>query len=158
MPIDSKEWSANIEPLLARVEKRKIDLLAVAKEIIGRPSKTAYLSDPLYVSRMNRVLKNLGGFTCCVREFRYNVAALIVRGQLDTLCRLHGMQVAADQKDFQVAFLQGKIRSVVDKGGTKLTDRCLVDHLSKKVPWVATMYEALSGHAHLSNTHFLCVQ
>ena len=113
-----------------------------------------YSSDVLYVSSVNRALKNAGGFTLCMRDYRYFVAALVLRGQLDTLCRIYGLQVAGSQVSYISAFMRGEIRSEKDKDGEKLTDRRLVEHLAKVLPWVASMYEALSGFAHLSNTHF----
>lgn len=114
-----------------------------------------YPADLFYGAAINRALKNAGGFAHCIADYRFSVSLLILRGQLDTLCRVYGLQVAADQGRYIKAFLGKRIREEVDRTGAKLTDRVLVQHLEKVRPGVSDMYDALAGSAHLSVTHFL---
>jgi hypothetical protein len=154
MPIDSELWAAEVVPRLDTIDSRKTELLEVQKRICSRGSGNMYPNDLLYSSALNRTLKNVGGFALCLRDHKYFVATLIIRGQLDTLCRVYGLQVVADQDEYVRAFIQGRIRSQRDREGNRLLDRCLIEHLGKVLPWAPPMYEALSGFAHLSDKHF----
>jgi len=154
MPIDSAQWDAEIVPRLSSIDEMKNQLLGVQKRIWSRPSKNMYPNDLLYSSAITRGLKNVGGFVLCLRDRRYFVATLIIRGQLDTLCRVYGLQVVPDQDEYVRAFMKGQIRLLKDRDGNRLTDRCLVEHLGKVLPWALTMYDELAAFAHLSNKHF----
>jgi hypothetical protein len=154
MPIDSARWDAEVVPHLNSIDEMKSDLLAVQRRIWSRRSKNLFLNDLLYSSAINRTLKNTGGFAFCLRDRRYFVATLVIRGQLDTLCRVWGLQVVPDQGEYVKAFMKGQIRSLTDRDGKRLTDRCLIEHLGTVLPWTLTMYDELAAFAHLSNKHF----
>lgn len=155
MAVDADLWARDVDPHIQAIADQKAQLLSAQRLIFGRPSKKMFAADLIYGAAINRALKNAGGFVHCITDFRFSVSLLILRGQLDTLCRVYGLQVAADQGRYIKAFLSGRIRGEVDKTGAKLTDRVLVQHLEKVRPGALDMYTSLAGSAHLSITHFL---
>ena len=59
-----------------------------------------------------------------------------------------------DPHDFVTKILDGQqINKMKDTSGAKMTDRRLVDNLSKEFPWIKKVYANANGYVHLSDKH-----
>ena len=94
------------------------------------------------------------GFVMLIKNKNLTCAAPLIRVHLDTVLRIFALSIAGDQDEFAKAMLGGEhIRRMKDKDGKKMTDKHLVQLLSKQYHWIGEVYEESSGYIHMSNKH-----
>ena len=100
------------------------------------------------------------GFVTLIKNKNLTCAAPLIRVHLDTVLRIFALSIAGDQDEFAKAMLGGEhIRRMKDKDGKKMTDKHLVQLLSKQYHWIGEVYEESSGYIHMSNKHiYLAIQ
>ena len=113
-----------------------------------------YPLDLLATAVMDRGLSLIYGFTSQIRVNNFTYAAPLVRMHLDNVLRFYAAYISDDCHEFTMKVFEGShVRNLKDKDGKKMTDKYLVEKLSKEHSWVAEVYEKTSGYVHLSNTH-----
>lgn len=113
-----------------------------------------YTLDILASAVFKRSLSLIRGFADLIRNKNFICAAPLVRMQLDNLLRFYASFIVSNPHEFATEILAGKdVRNLKDQEGNKMTDRHLVDKLSKEFKWIKPVYEKSSGYVHLSNEH-----
>ncbi len=107
---------------------------------------------------IRRSMQVQDGFTEMVRARNISCAGALLRVQIDTALRLF-VCTLMNADDFTAAALKGeRLNRLKDRNGESLTDKYLVDELSKLTPgfaWVSHVYHRTSGFIHMSGTHML---
>jgi len=114
--------------------------------------------DILAAATIKRSLALISGFTLLVKANNHTCAASLLRLQLDSCLRFFAAFIVDKPHEFAHNVLKGiPIREMNDLNGKKMTDRYLVNTLSKKYKWMPRVYESTSGFIHLSEKHLLSV-
>jgi hypothetical protein len=143
-----------IETELKELESSKTLHLEIAKNMMEAYNSSLYPLDLLAVAVFKRSLSLIRGFSDSIRNKNFICAAPLVRLQLDNLLRFYACFIVTNPHDFAVQILDGKhVRNLRDMENKKMTDRHLVEKLSKEFPWIKPVYEETSGYIHLSNKH-----
>jgi hypothetical protein len=139
--------------LLESYENKYIDL---AKKMF-EPGKTyIYPLDLLTNAIMDRSLSLIFGFTSQIRTNNYLCAAPLVRLHLDNLLRVYASYIVKDPHDFAMKVFKGQhVRNLKDQHGNRMTDKYLVEQLTKEYKWIENVYNETSGFVHFSNKHIL---
>jgi hypothetical protein len=131
------------------------------KEFIRKASSLIKSGDAFFVCDMfifgaiRRTQAQISGFKMMIEAHNFPCAAALVRMQLDTAMRVHALTLVSDPDKFCTAALEGaRLSAFKDKNGKRLTDRHLLSEIAKQEPWVAEVYEQVSGFIHLSARHF----
>lgn len=94
------------------------------------------------------------GFCAMVETKNTLCAAALLRLQIDTAMRVHGLSLVADASAAGEELMNGQsFDKLVSRDGEKLRDAVLHKSLSKKYQWVSKAYEDASGYVHLSGDH-----
>jgi len=111
--------------------------------------------DMLSTAVTHRAMCLVSGFCDLIERKNFICAAALVRLMLDNLLRFYAVWLVDNPHDFATEFLKGKeIRKIKDRNGNKMTDKYLVDQLSKEYPWLSNTYRETSGYIHLSSKHY----
>ena len=128
----------------------------VGAAVIQADDNSLYLLDLLAVATLNRSLNLLVGFRDLISARNFIAGAPLVRLQLDNVLRFFAGTLVDDPHDFAFRILQGTpVRRMKDRKGHQMTDRYLVETLTKRIPWIRDVYEHGSAHVHLSEKHIL---
>lgn len=143
-----------IETQLLELEKFERKFFDLGKEMFEPGKVYLYPLDILATAVMDRGLSLIFGFTSQIRANNFTCAAPLVRMHLDNVLRFYAAYISPDCHEFTMKVFEGShIRNLKDKDGNKMTDKYLVEQLSKEHPWMTEVYEKTSGYVHLSNTH-----
>jgi hypothetical protein len=103
-----------------------------------------------------RALALSSGFRSMVEQRNSLCALPIVRMQLDTSLRLYaGFFVSDHQKFCKEVFHGAQINKMKSHNGSVMTDKYLVDEVTKINHWMIDVYKFTSGYIHFSNSHIL---
>ncbi|HWB21232.1 MAG TPA: hypothetical protein VG711_13115 [Phycisphaerales bacterium] len=118
---------------------------------------TVFPLDLLAISALNRMINLTSGFDRMIRERNFICAGAILRLQLDTSLRFFAAWQVQNPHSFAASVvLDGTpVSKIKDRDGKHLSDRHLVNQLSKDFPWIETVYNRTCDYVHLSKTHFL---
>jgi len=143
-----------IEDKLKQLESFETKFFDLAKKMF-EPGKTyIYPLDLMTNAIMDRSLSLIFGFTSQIRSNNYLCAAPLVRLHLDNLLRLYAGYIVKDPHEFAMKVLKGQhVRNMIDQNGNKMTDKYLVDQLTKEYKWIQNVYKETSGFVHFSNKH-----
>lgn len=107
---------------------------------------------------IRRSMQVLDGFTSMVRARNISCAGALLRVQIDTALRLFACTLM-NADELTAAALKGeRLDRLTDRNGKRLTDRHLIDELTKLMPrfaWLNHVYERTSGFIHMSGLHML---
>ena len=113
-----------------------------------------YPLDFLAVAVLNRSLSLIEGFSDLVLRRNFISSVPLLRLQLDNCLRFSAAWIVDNPHDFAMKVLAGKhIKNMKDRNGQKMTDKYLVDELSKEKGWIRSVYNHTSGYIHLSEKH-----
>ena len=113
-----------------------------------------YPLDFMAVAVIKRSLNLLSAFCGLVEDRNFLAAAALLRLQLDSCLRFYAAFLVDDPHEFALEVLAGKqIRKLRARGGSRMTDRYLLECLSESEPWITSLYEHTSGFVHLSEKH-----
>jgi len=114
--------------------------------------------DIMALSVIKRSMSLISAFTTLIRQNNYLCAASLLRLQLDSCLRFFAAFIVDDPHALANKVLKGKpIRNIKDSAGEKMTDRYLVNYLSKKYKWMPDVYKSTSGFIHLSEKHLFSI-
>lgn len=114
--------------------------------------------DVLAVTVLERALNLIKGFELLLNGGSYACGAGLLRMQLDNRLRFNGVATSGDPHGIASSMLSGTpLRQIKHCGGEKMTDKFLLELLSKRDGDVQKIYELASGYIHLSEQHFFHV-
>jgi len=143
-----------LETQLLELEKFERRFFDLGKQMFEPGKVYLYPLDLLATAVMDRGLSLIYGFTSQIRANNFTCAAPLVRMHLDNVLRFYAAYISDDCHEFTMKVFEGfHIRNLKDKDGNKMTDKYLVEKLSKEHSWMTEVYEKTSGYVHLSNTH-----
>ena len=106
---------------------------------------------------LNRSVNLIRGYTLLVRDSNFIAAGALVRLHLDSLLRLYAPSISnMNIDDFAKKVWGGSsIRSIKGKNKQNLTDRFLVEEISKEkgFDWVQHLYDVGNKYVHLTEKH-----
>lgn len=144
----------NVVQKLEEIIKLENEQLVLSKSMLEAYEGTIYPFDILAIGALNRSQAQCSGFRTLIAQKNLICAGGILRFQLDTALRFFAGFLVSDPHKFAICVLRGEhIRNMTDHSGNKLTDRYLVNQLSKNYEWVSRVYDATSGYVHLSEKH-----
>lgn len=145
--------SAEALALLKSITRQSKDLPGklVQYYLAGSPM---WETDFLVFAAAKRTMSLCEAFLATMRSKNFGAAAGLLRMQLDTSLRFSGLAHVADQQQYARRILGGEpINKMKAASGERLSDKFLSEALSKKLPWVRSVYVATSGFIHLSERH-----
>jgi hypothetical protein len=144
----------DISESLERLESFEKKYFSLAKLML-EPGKTYLFPLDLVANAiMDRALSYIFGFTTLIKCNNYLCAVPLVRLHLDNLLRFYAGYISKDPHDFASNVIDGKsIRNLKDKDGNRMTDKYLVDLISKDYKWIQNVYNETSGFVHFSHKH-----
>jgi hypothetical protein len=114
--------------------------------------------DLLALAALNRSANLIAGFASLIEARNFIAAAPLLRLQIDNCLRFYAVHIVAKPHDFARAVLKGeRIDKMKDAKGNPLTDRYLVQCVTKDFPWIARVYKKTSGYIHFSDAHVASV-
>jgi hypothetical protein len=109
------------------------------------------------LSALNRSVNLIRGYNLMVRDNNFIAAGPLIRLHLDSLLRLYAPSITnLNIDDFAIKIMKGtSLRSLKDVNNQKLTDKHLVEEISKisEFNWVSGLYEDGNRYIHLSEKH-----
>ena len=133
------------------LEKRHF---AIAKAMLEADDGKVFPVDLYAVGSLKRSMAHCKGFATLMASKNLTCVGGITRMQLDTLLRFFAIFLVPEPHDFVAKVMNGKrVRDFKDRNGNKLTDVFLVSELSKKEPWIESVYKETSGYIHFSKKH-----
>jgi len=152
---DESQSQSPLDAKLQSLEKMKSLHVSKGKEIVSAYGGKMYNADIMSILVLNRSIALIGGFCTLIRNKNFICAASILRIQLDTLIRYHAMWLVKNPHEFIAEFLNGQqLNRLRDENGEKMTDRYLVELISKEHPWIKNVYKETCGYIHLSDKHY----
>ena len=133
-------------------------LLDVGLRMLSAYGGKLYPLDLLAMGVLKRSLSLCHGFVRLIEDVNFTCAGPLVRLQLDNALRYFAAFLVSDPHDFASHIISGKsVRQYKDRSGAKLTDKHLVEELSKEYPWVNKVYGETSKLIHLTDEHIFSV-
>jgi hypothetical protein len=144
------------------MEDKLVELESIYKgfEPLGRGIFSAcggnlFPADALFLASCNRSLQVLDAFILLIRNNHYSCSVVLLRIQLDTVLRLHGITRTKDVHATAHEVIQGKkLSTIKDKNGNALQDFYLVNLIAKDNPRLKHIYKLCSGYIHFSDQIF----
>ncbi len=147
------EESITIEQTITALTDLESEHLKVGEAMIKAYDGAIYAMDLFASGVLNRSLSLIAGFKSQL-ECNFICAAPIVRLQLDNLLRFNAAFHVDDPHQFVVEVMNGAaIGDLRDRNGHRMTDRHLVDLMSKSIPQIRQNYEVGCSYVHLSDRH-----
>ena len=138
------EIDACIDAIETCIEKTK----EMAVGVIG---ENLISLDLCFCGLMDRSIRIAQGFICMVKERNLTCAGALLRMQIDNCLRLYALNIAEDEDAVVKCVLEGgKIGSLKDKSGKKMTDSYLKKKLEQYDKRLPTVYDNASGYIHFS--------
>jgi hypothetical protein len=143
-----------VSDFLNELEKKNDTLYKLAQDMIRADEGKMYGVDQLAIAAINRTVSTIAGFKLLIKSSNMICARTILRIQIDTALRFYSAFIVKDPHKHSIAILSGKqIDKITDSDGQRMSDRYLVDKLSKDYPWLNDVYKRTSGYIHFSAEH-----
>lgn len=134
------------------IEKQINLTIELARYVIGN---TLAKYDLFLCPLLNRSIQLSQGFIALIKQRNLTCAGSILRLQLDSCMRLYASTIAADQDALIDCVISGgKISSLRDNSGQKMSDKLLKDGLAQYDSRFANVYDSTSGYIHYSEKNF----
>jgi len=148
----NEEFSAFADAKCIELTQLRAAYIQLAKGILG---KTLLQHDLYYCANINRAIQLIDGFKMLLKERNLICVSAIVRLQIDNCARTVAPLIAENEQDVFDAVVNGtRIDNIKAKGGGNLSDKRLVDFLSKYDKQIKTVYQSTSGAIHFSEKAF----
>ena len=152
----SEHLSEDIERAVETIESDAKETLLLAGRLVQAGNGAVYRYDLFANAVLKRTLALSSGFCTMIRQENFICAGALVRLHLDTVLRVFAGISVENPGEFAVNVLFGKrIDQMKDRNDKRMTDRYLVDQLSKIYPWMPEVYRGASGYVHMSDKHIL---
>ena len=126
--------------------------IQLTKGILG---KTLLQHDLYYCANINRAIQLIDGFKILFKERNLICVSAIVRLQIDNCARTIAPLLAENEQNVFEAVVNGtRIDTIKAKDGGKLTDKKLIEFLSKYDGQIVDVYRNTSGAIHFSEKAF----
>jgi len=136
---------------LSKLEEWTNHLPKIGMEILGNNGSPMYVLDLIMVGAIKRSLSLANGVLSLVATKNMTCVRALVRMQLDTVSRLFAYTYVSSPSDVAKKVIGGKaLNKFKSRDGKILSDRYLIDKLSKDYPWVKNVYQYTSGYIHFS--------
>jgi hypothetical protein len=140
--------------ILSILSESKKTHLTIAEKMLRADNNAIFPLDLLAVAVFKRSLSLIRGFILLIENENFICAIPLIRLQLDNVLRFYASFIVKEPHKFATDILDGlHIRNMKDIDGNKMTDRYLVEKMSKEFEWIKSIYEKTSGYIHLSNEH-----
>jgi len=144
----------NLNDAILRLRETENELLKIGMAMLSADNGNLFPVDLIAVGAMKRTASNTEGFITLIEAQNMTAARSLLRIQLDTFMRFSAIWLVDAPQDLANKIIAGKhIRNIKDKNGNKMTDRYLVENLTKEYPWLKDVYKNLSGYIHFSSAH-----
>ena len=144
----------NLNDAILRLRETENELLKIGMAMLSADNGNLFPVDIIAVGAMKRTSSNTEGFITLIEAQNMTAARSLLRIQLDTFMRFSAIWLVDAPQDLANKIIAGKhIRNIKDKNGNKMTDRYLVENLTKEYPWLKDVYKNLSGYIHFSSAH-----
>ncbi len=136
----------------AVIEKQIDQTIELSRYVIGS-TLTKY--DLFLCPLLNRSIQLSQGFMALIKQRNLTCAGSMLRLQLDNCMRLYASTIADDQDALINCVISGgKISSLRDNNGQKMSDKLLKDGLAQYDSRFADVYDNTSGYIHYSEKSF----
>lgn len=136
----------------AVIEKQIDQTIELSRYVIDN-TRTKY--DLFLCPLLNRSIQLSQGFMALIKQRNLTCAGPILRLQLDNCMRLYASTIADDQDALINCVISGgKISSLRDNSGQKMSDKLLKDGLAQYDSRFADVYDNTSGYIHYSEKSF----
>ncbi len=152
-----KPIPASVADKLDALQCKIQDHIDVAQLCMEADGGNVHTPDLWINAGIRRSMQVLDGFIAMVRARNISCAGALLRVQIDTALRLFACTLMTD--DLVATALSGeRLDRLEDRNGKRLTDRHLIDELTKLTPrfaWLSEVYSRTSGFIHMSGNHML---
>ncbi|UCI21083.1 hypothetical protein FJ970_09075 [Mesorhizobium sp. B2-1-8] len=144
-----KEWLGIIE---------KLEREFVKKANSHFTPGSMYLTHMFLLGAGQRTLSQSRGFRQMIKARNFPSATILLRTQIDTAMRIHGLPLIQDREESMKRMIAGQVQfdrlTTMENGKqVRLTDAYLRKHLSATYPWIDNVYTETSDFVHLSFRH-----
>ena len=148
------KFSERFNELLLNLKTYRELHFELGERVLKADDSAVYPLDLLIIASLNRSLCLLKGFIYLLEDKNFIAAAPLLRLQIDNCLRISAGTLVNKPHEFAIKILEGNhVRKMFDKDGHKMTDRYLLENLSRDNPWIINVYEQTSGYIHLSEKH-----
>ena len=134
------------------IEKQIDQTIELSRYVIGN-TLTKY--DLFLCPLLNRSIQLSQGFIALIKQRNLTCAGSMLRLQLDNCMRLYASTIADDQNALIDCVISGgKISSLRDNNGQKISDKLLKDGLAQYDNRFVDVYDNTSGYIHYSEKSF----
>ena len=145
----------NVLKKLEEFPAQRESLVRAGQDFICDINGMVFPADAMFMAALDRGVEQSESFILLVNAGHYGAATSILRMQIDTVLRLYGLLLSKNAHETASKVISGEhLRRLKDAKGKPMSDRCLVECLSKNNPDIKRVYEYCSGYIHFSNTHF----
>jgi hypothetical protein len=142
----------SIDEVVNQATKRYLDVFST--HLQRSEGKNLYAADLVMFGLVTRNIGLLKAMPALFESKNIHALAPLLRVQLDSLLRLHAYRIVESMDGLAKHVISGKnLRNYKDRNGSFLRDSHLVSTLKVELPWVASMYDTLSGWVHFSESH-----
>ncbi len=149
----------SLKDRLDQIERLEADFLTEVHKVM--PRGPMYVIDMFLFGAIQRLMAQSRGFRELIDGQNFPSAAILLRTQIDTAMRLHGLSLLDDAEDELKKLMAGELKfnqlrvriKSTDQKTERLTDAFLRIQLAIKYPWVDKVYEETSDFVHLSFHH-----
>lgn len=146
-----QELTKKLEQLRQHLNSYKALWIMTAKADGG----AVFPVDMLSTAITHRAMCLVTGFCDLIEKENFICAAPLVRLMVDNLLRFYSVWLVDKPHDFATKIIEGKeVRKIKDRSGNNMTDRYLVEQLSKEYDWILGTYHETSGYIHFSSKHY----
>lgn len=150
----TQKHSQNVLNSLEEIEKRRVKLLGLSKQMVEANGGDLYPVDLFGLGAIKRTISTASGFRLLIESFNLICARVLLRMQIDTALRFCAIFLTESPQKFASDVLGGRqINKLKDSLGNKMTDAYLVSRLAPEHPWLPDVYKNLSGYVHFSDQH-----
>lgn len=145
---------ANVLSALEKLEALRLATIKLGSEMLRADGGNMFPVDLLAISAIKRSLSNTAAVRLLVENWNLVAARTMLRAHMDTPLRLSAVWLVNDPHGFAMKVQAGeRIRNIKDRNGKRMTDAYLITRMSTEYPWVAEVYDRLSGYVHFSADH-----
>ena len=154
LDLDYEEFQKEAEESLTKIKVRGFKMIEAM--LTAEHYDNIYGADIYFAGLVDKSSFLINGLKYCIKEKNIIVLGLLVRTQIDNCLRAFALTLVDDPHDLVLKVLSGKeLRNIGDRDGNKMTDRYLVEKLSRIDSKVKQVYKAACGYIHFSDKGML---
>ncbi len=152
----NNESDDKLNKAVANIRTLSDEFNKIGLEMTKAAGGNIYPVDLYIFGVINRCKHLISAFCYLIETKNFLVAAPVLRMQLDTLARLRAVWLVQDPHKFAMQVMAGvAVNKIKDANGNLMTDKYLIDEISKIDPKFKTVYERTCNFVHLSSAHIM---